>query len=252
MPLPRHIRSQDSDAERYYDEFVEHQVAVGVNERHHAILRHLKRAGLAPSHRVLEIGSGVGTLTELLARYIRDDGYILATDLSPRSIEVARRSLSRFDSVRFAAGDILALEIPDTFDAVVLPDVIEHIPIERHPQLFERIAGWLRPQGFVVLNYPNPNYLEWCCENKPEGLQIIDQPIHTDLLTANSYPHGLYLDYLETYSIWVIEGDYQIAVMRRRADAAQFTEIPWDPTIWRKLREALALRAQRLLGRISG
>ena len=239
-----------TEAQEYYDDFVDHQVSVGVNERHHSILRHLKRSGLKPHHRVLEIGCGVGTLTELLVKYVGPEGSVLATDLSPRSIDVARNSLSRFAAVALMAGDILDLEVPGKFDVVVLPDVIEHIPLEHHPRLFARLASWLRPGGFVLLHYPNPNFLEWCREHKPDELQVIDQPIHTDVLTANAYPHGLYLDFLETYSIWVQEGDYQVAVMRRRADSTHFTEIPWRPPLRQKLREALVLRLRRLLGRI--
>jgi cyclopropane fatty-acyl-phospholipid synthase-like methyltransferase len=238
-----------TEAQRFYDEFVDHQLTIGVNERHHSIMRHLKRAGLEPRHRILEIGCGVGTLTGLLAEHISRDGSLLATDLSPKSVEVARASLARFANVDLRAGDILEMEIDGTFDVIVLPDVIEHIPLEQHPQLFGRIAGWLREGGFALMNYPNPNFLEWCREHKPEELQVIDQPVYTDVLTANAYPHGLYLDFLETYSIWVHEGDYQVAVLRRRADATDFTEIPWRPPFRQKLREALALRARRLLGR---
>jgi len=45
------------------------------------------------------------------------------------------------------------------------------------------------------------------------------------VLTANIYPHGLYLDYLETYSVWIEEGDYVVAVLRRYSDKAVFTDI---------------------------
>jgi trans-aconitate 2-methyltransferase len=247
--MARNRSREHPEAQRFYDEFVDHQVAVGVNERHRSILRHLKRAGLRPDHRVLEIGCGVGTLTELLAKYLAPHGSLLATDLSPKSIDVARKSLSRFGGVELVAGDILEVEIPGAFDLVVLPDVIEHIPLDQHPQLFARIASWLRTGGFVLLHYPNPNFLEWCRQYKPDGLQVIDQPIYTDVLTANAYPHGLYLDYLETYSIWVHESDYQVAVMRRRVDATHFTEIPWRSPLRQKLREAFALRVDRILGR---
>ena len=43
------------------------------------------------------------------------------------------------------AGDVLQLELADTFDVVVMPDVIEHIPLESHPLLFSRAANWLSP-----------------------------------------------------------------------------------------------------------
>jgi trans-aconitate 2-methyltransferase len=112
---------------------------------------------------------------------------------------------------------------------VVLPDVIEHIPVEHHSALFARVAGWLGDSGFALLNYPNPHWTEWCMANRPDLLQVIDQAIGADQLVANAYPHGLYLDRYETYSIWVREGDYVSAVLRPRAAATTFTQIPEEP-----------------------
>jgi trans-aconitate 2-methyltransferase len=128
--------------------------------------------------------------------------------------------------VRLLAADVLEAEIEGSFDVVVLPDIVEHIPLESHPALFGRVASWVEPDGLVLLNYPNPHYLEWCREHHPERLQIVDQSIHADVLLANAYPHGLHLDYLERYSIWVREGDYVVAVLRPGAGAGRFTALP--------------------------
>jgi cyclopropane fatty-acyl-phospholipid synthase-like methyltransferase len=122
---------------------------------------------------------------------------------------------------------------------VVLPDVIEHIPLEHHRLLFSRVASWLAPGGFVLLHYPNPWYLQWRHENKPEQVQLIDQPIHADTLTANVYPNGLYLDHLETYPIWISEGDCQVAVLRRKAAQASFTHVQQPRSITRRLKGAI-------------
>ena len=147
----------------------------------------------------------------------------MATDLSPKSIEAAKIRLSSFRNIRYAAGDVLEIEIEGVFDVVVLPDVIEHIPIESHPVLFKRIAAWLAPGGFVLLHYPNPFYLQWLHEHTPEVLQVIDQPIHADHLLANSYAAGLSLDFLQTYSVWTREGDYVVAVLKSLTATRTFT-----------------------------
>lgn len=217
------------DSADYYDNYVDRQVQVGVNDRHRAIIRSLHEAGLRAGQRVLEIGCGIGTLTELLVDAVGSDGEVTALDLSPRSITVAQERIGNAANLELIAGDVLELEIPSSFDAVVLPDVIEHIPIASHPALFGRIATWLAPSGFVLLNYPNPHYLEWCREHTPEVLQLIDQPIHADRLLADAYPHGLYLDLLKTYSIWIHEGDYVVAVFRSTTGVATFTAIPDPP-----------------------
>jgi trans-aconitate 2-methyltransferase len=224
------------DIGAFYDQYVDRQTAVGVNERHHAILSWLNRAGLRSEHRVLEIGCGVGTLTELLAARLSQRGALLATDISPRSIEVARQRLARYGHIQLVAGDIFDLDVGGPYDVIVLPDVVEHIPLERHAALFERLASWIAPHGFVLLHYPNPYYLAWCREHTPEVLQVIDQPIRADTLLANACPHGLYLDFLQTYSIWIREGDYVVAVLRPESGIDTFTPKPEKPVpISRKL-----------------
>jgi 2-polyprenyl-3-methyl-5-hydroxy-6-metoxy-1,4-benzoquinol methylase len=232
------------DLARFYDDYVDRQVSVGVNERHRAIMRWLRQAGLRAEDQVLEIGCGVGTLTELLARELSLGGSVTAVDLSPRSIQVATERLAGFSNVNLIAADVTNLELDGAFSAVVLPDVIEHIPLELHRALFERVARWLRPDGFVLLNYPNPHHLEWCREHTPEVLQAVDQPIHADALLGVAYPHGFYLDRFETYSVWIHEGDYVAAVFRRRDGANNFTPILESPPslarrVARRLRRAV-------------
>jgi trans-aconitate 2-methyltransferase len=213
------------DAKTFYDEYVDRQSRVGVNERHRSIVRWLKRAGLRRDQRVLEIGCGIGTLTQLLVDEV-SEGSILALDLSPKSIEMARSRLASASNVHFEAADVLTLDLSEQFNIVVLPDVIEHIPLELHGALFERIAAWLEPDGFALAHYPNPHYQDWLRDNRPDLLQVIDQAVEADALLSHAYASGLYLDFLETYSIWIREGDYVVAVFRPKSGVDRFTELP--------------------------
>ncbi len=214
------------DVKGYYDEYAERQVAVGVNERHRAILEWALKFGMHPDRSVLELGCGVGTLTGLLAEALGSGGSVTAIDLSPVSIESAKERLSGFANVRLIAADVLETDLEGDFDVVVLPDVIEHIPLERHRALFERVASWVRPNGFVLLHYPSPHYQEWNRKHHPDRLQIVDQTVHVDVLSSNAYANGLYIDHLATYSIWMREGDYVVAVLRPLAGPGTFTELP--------------------------
>jgi|SRR4249919_472818 len=230
------------DVRGFYDEFAGRQTAVGVNDRHRAILGWLEQLGLRPGDRVLEIGCGVGTLTQLLAKALGPKGSLVAIDLSPMSIEAAGDRLAAFGNVQLLAADVLEVDLEGSFDVVVLPDVIEHIPLNRHKTVFERVSSWVKSEGFVLLHYPNPHYLEWCREHRPDLLQIVDEPIHANVLLSNAYPYGLYLDYLKTYSIWVREGDYTVAALRPREGARDFTQLP-------SRRPSLAARVGRRLRR---
>ena len=227
------------DSEEFYDKYVAQQTAVGVNDRHRAILRWLQRFGMRPGDAVLEIGCGIGTVSGLIGAALGPEGSLVAIDLSTKNIATARSRLARLQNAEFKAGDVLTIDLSGLFDVVVLPDVIEHIPLEHHRLLFSRVASWLAPGGFALLHYPNPWYLQWCHENKPELLQLVDQPIHADTLTANLYPNGLYLDYLETYSIWISEGDYQVAVVRHKAAQTSFTHVQQPRSVASRIKGAI-------------
>ncbi len=64
-------------------------------------------AELTPDNAVLEIGAGLGTMTELLAR---DAGHVVAVELDQRLIPVLQDVLSGLDNVTLVQGDILALD----------------------------------------------------------------------------------------------------------------------------------------------
>lgn len=233
------------DSRAFYDDYVDRQTAVGVNERHRAILGWLVRFGLRPHHRVLEIGCGVGTVTGLIAEELSGGGSVTGVDLSPRSVEAASERLQGMVNVCLVAADVLELDLSETFDVVVLPDVIEHIPAERHDALFARIASWTRPTGFALLHYPNPWYTRWCREHRPDLLQLVDQPTHAHDVAARAHAHGLDLVHLEIYPIWIAEGDYVVAVLRPARQDGSFTPIPSPgPTLLQRVRR----RVRRLLG----
>jgi 16S rRNA (adenine1518-N6/adenine1519-N6)-dimethyltransferase len=65
-------------------------------------------AELTPQNVVLDIGAGLGTMTERLAR---DAGHVVAVELDRRLIPVLKSALSPFDNVTLIQGDILALDL---------------------------------------------------------------------------------------------------------------------------------------------
>lgn len=199
----------------FYDEYTEQQFQKGIHIRHRTILQNLKKAGLKSSSKVLEIGCGIGTVTHLIAK-ATPNGKVLAVDISPKSIDMARRFNQQFNHVEFVVSDMTDFNRPEKFDFVVLPDVIEHIPLEQHPNLFQVISQHMHEGSTVAINIPHPLYLTWVREHQPELLQVIDQPIHTDELLRNTYGAGLFLHYLESYSLFTEENDYQWILLKQR------------------------------------
>lgn len=197
----------------WYDGFADIQVGHGINIRHRAIWRAAKAAGYRDGMRVLEIGCGIGTVTSLLARH-NSKGSILAVDISPRSIEFAKRNLSNRHNTRFLVSDMSDFEGDGLFDFVVLPDVIEHIPLEQHAGLFRTIAKHLAPDGRVLINVPCAQLLEHLHLHDAKVLQVIDQPVHIDRLIATVYQAGLVLVSFTSYGLQFEHTEYHSIVLR--------------------------------------
>ncbi|MBL9032541.1 MAG: methyltransferase domain-containing protein [Phycisphaerae bacterium] len=79
------------------------------------------RARLGRARRVLELACGTGIVTRHLLAMLPDDGCLLATDLNPAMLEVARRHVGDADPrLAFQPLDACALPFPDgSFDLVV-------------------------------------------------------------------------------------------------------------------------------------
>jgi cyclopropane fatty-acyl-phospholipid synthase-like methyltransferase len=172
--------------------------------------------GLNNNSTVLEIGCGIGALTYLLAKSIKQ-GKIEATDLSPKSIEYVKKNLTQ-DNLLLYAGDILQLKPTNSsFDFILLFDVIEHIPQENHGALFSKVSGWMHKESHLLINIPNPLSIIYDQKHNPAALQEVDQPIFIDALAAQLNKAGLDIQQFETYGVWA-KNDYQFFVIKQRAD----------------------------------
>jgi trans-aconitate 2-methyltransferase len=207
-------RQAMSGIRHYYDQLSPRQVDAGVNLRHRSISSWMRQFGVGASDSVLEIGCGVGTQSELIAKLV-------------------------------TKGPIRACDQDDQFDVIVLPDVLEHIPQRDHASLFQKLSSWLAPHGKVIIHTPEPFFLEWQIKTAPHSLQIIDQPVHTSVLARNATAAGLYIHFLSSYSIWKNQPDYQIALLKPQpqsyTDANQSQLLRRHPVRFVKVRARRAL-----------
>jgi trans-aconitate 2-methyltransferase len=226
----------DNKVRDFYDDFSEKQIITGVSTRNIKIHEFAIKFGLKKTDNILEIGCGIGTQTGLLAEYTKGFGKITAIDISEKSVEYAKNDLKKFNNVNFLTGDIveMKLDFNNKFDVVILPDVIEHVPIENHYKLFAILRLLLKDAGFIIIHIPNPNFLEWRRKNRKELLQVIDQPIYTNELCLNIYPNDLYIHYLETYEIWQKNCDYQVIILKVKKAANEFPEKIYTSTFIQK------------------
>jgi len=191
----------------FYDDYSARQKKKGLNLRHFTLINKIISSGLKKNYLVLEIGCGVGTLTGLLAKYLKK-GKLVAADISPKSIEMARARIGKTDRVEFFVTDMQDFSYPGKFDFIILPDVLEHIPIEQHDQLFGVLRRLMHENSVIIINIPHPKNIEFNREFFPERLQIIDQALRADDLMNTIYAHDLILETYEAYKIFSDVADY--------------------------------------------
>lgn len=208
------MKSKKEIAE-FYDRFIGNQKKAAYNERHYFLNNELKRMGLCASSNILEIGCGIGVISSLLAKTVKK-GKVISMDISPMSIDIAKENNKKNNNIEFEVSDAASFNyLKSKFDFITLFDVLEHVPIEQHPEVFKNIANHMGEETILFINIPNPSYLEYIIENHPEQLQVIDQPLPANIIMNNAYSNGLNLFFFQTYSIW-IENDYQMMLFSKK------------------------------------
>jgi trans-aconitate 2-methyltransferase len=209
------IITESMGSSEFYDNFISYQIKSGINDRIYGLYKRVCRLGIFDNERILEIGCGIGSLTYLLSHKVKK-GKIEAVDISPKSIEFANKQLTR-KNVIFTSSDILDFEPENLmFDKILLFDVLEHFPEENQVKVFEKIAKWMGHDSMLLINLPNPNYIQLYQKNNPEALQEIDNPVFLNRLSNILDITSLEIEYFETYSVWV-KNDYQFLVVKKKS-----------------------------------
>ena len=231
-----------SEVIEFYNKFSERQISTGINNRHISILHRLKDAGLKKNDTVLEVGCGVGTVSELILRFLSDQGSLHAVDISPLSIQAASRLTLKYSNSIFEVRDLTQEVLTFKFDVIVLPDVIEHIPFPLHLNFFSNLYMMLKDNGWIFIHIPHPNYLQWLINTNSKELQIVDQPVHTDVFLAKVYSAGFHLHALQSYSIYTQEDDYQLLILKKSLTHGNYEkqgthfQVSWMQRLLDKLR----------------
>ncbi len=110
----------------------------------------LKAAGIRRDMRVLDLGSGAGDMTFVVADLVGTAGTVVGIDQSPDAVAkaTARAAAHRLSNVRFVVGDVHDRAPDGPFDAIVGRLVLMYV---RDPAAVMRAqAGLLRSGGVVA------------------------------------------------------------------------------------------------------
>jgi ubiquinone/menaquinone biosynthesis C-methylase UbiE len=94
----------------------------------------------------LEIGCGTGAFSRRLAESAER---VLALDLSPEMIRVARSRSTQFPNLEFQVADVMALDFPrEHFDCIATIATLHHVPSR---EALVKIEAALKPGGVLIV-----------------------------------------------------------------------------------------------------
>ena len=137
----------------------------------------IRKMDLPPESRILEIGSGYGTLTVHLASM----GYqVTCLDINESFLSFIKTRTSRFpQQVKTICGDMATVKIDGTFDAIIFNASLHH-SLE-HRSVIKRLNSVLSSDGIIA---------------------FISEPVVTESSKYVPYPWGIRLDGLSVWSIY--------------------------------------------------
>lgn len=110
----------------------------------------LQAAGITRGMKVLDLGSGAGDVAMLLAELVGPEGQVVGVDMNADILDTARARLSAsgWANVELHHGNVLELDLPNDFDAVVGRWILMYIADPT--TLLREVQAHLRPGGIVA------------------------------------------------------------------------------------------------------
>lgn len=109
---------------------------------HNFLLRHLP----SNCHDVLEIGCGTGAFARRLAERSQQ---VLALDLSPEMIRIARERSAQFSNIEFQLADVRDSPFHiGSFDCIASIATLHHLPF---PEMLLKMEAALKPGGILLV-----------------------------------------------------------------------------------------------------
>lgn len=195
----------------YYEDF---SLRVGLRDwlapnPRHARLRTLVSDILAGRDdlRLLDVGCGVGVMTSYLTRY----GSVTGTDFSTSAIAAAQRIVPE---ARFFAGTFDDLPAGERYDAVMLFDVLEHIPEVDRPGFLGELVELLTEDGVLFMSTPYPDFTARRKTADDATLQVIDEEVRLADVIGEAAAHDLQLVEYRAFDVFKGTPEYQAMAFR--------------------------------------
>lgn len=149
--------------------------------------RLFREAGIGVGQRVLDLGSGLGDVSMLVARLVGPSGEVVGIDRDATSIEraQARVAAAGFRNVSFTQTDVSQIVSDKPFDAAVGRFILMFLPDP--VSVLRSVAGLVRPGG--VLAFQEPSWIPMLALGDRLPLwSCVLRSIHETLLRSGANP----------------------------------------------------------------
>ena len=190
----------------FYDNFIPHFEQQQNNGRNQ-LFRGWVHKWVRPNTYVLDLGCAFGYNSYFLAQP-PFNCVVTGIDISPKCIEKAK---SEHPNCHWYCGDITEGFEPDVlsaFDFILLSDVIEHIPLDRHVTVFSKLAEWSKPGAVILASVPNPAIYE---QVKETTYQPVEERVEIPELMVRMRAAG----FSKFVSIFLLDNTYYRMVVQR-------------------------------------
>ena len=145
----------------------------------------IRAANLKPKDIVLEIGPGIGNLTQELAKEVKK---VIAIEKDPKMVEIFKETLKDYENVELVKGDILKLKIPNSYKIVGSLPFYLAAPVIR--KFLEFVEGKPRQMILIV--------------QKEVGQRICARPPDMSILAVSVqfYAKPEIISYISRKSFW--------------------------------------------------
>jgi ubiquinone/menaquinone biosynthesis C-methylase UbiE len=110
----------------------------------HRTIRHFLRRWLKPGEKqsILDACTGFGDIPRLIVEWARQQGSqvkVLAMDMQPATLDIARRRSDRFPEISYVQGDIRSFEPSERFDLVLCSLALHHFGWPEAVEILRRL-----------------------------------------------------------------------------------------------------------------
>lgn len=212
--------TEENKVIKYYDDFIVYQIKAGLNDRIVFLYKALKKTKANSSSKILELGCGIGVMTNLILRKIKPS-LLESVDISPKSVKIIKDTNKNSRNLICIVDDIVNYKPSlNSYDIITLFDVIEHLPYEQLPKLFKNISKVMNEDSLLLINIPSPQYQKWLKKFEPEKLQIIDHEIYLEPISKILSENKLEITEFKSYSIWK-RNDYNFFRIEKQKEVSK-------------------------------